>query len=154
MVHMVMLLGMDRIYLYEKRENRFVRQYIEGRMDFPFDLNHSGTSAQRLLEALANELNIDRVSELEFTVIDNRDALCTEVVHRAFKEHIVETIELPKVLMTVMKRLQREKKLHIQEYGVDFDGVHYMLSEGKLCSGPFDLLAYHLDEDALVNMWE
>lgn len=152
MIKLYLLIGKDKLFLYEKKDRQYTRQYVEGSPYFSYDLRRAKDAAETLLKALENEYNLSGTSEIDLAVIENRDPQCSEVMKAALGDNVVETLPLGNALKSAIQRLRREKKEKIDELGVNFDGVHYKLAGDSLLEGPFSLLGYPLSEDKLMNL--
>lgn len=152
MVRFYMLIGKDKLFLYEKINQQYVRQHVEGNPYFSYDLHQAKEAAERLLKVLENEYNLDGPSEIDIVIIENRDPQYSEIMKKAFENNAIETWSLDTVLKPAIQRLRREKREHIDELGVNFDGAHYMVEGDSLREGSFSLLGYLLSEDKLMNL--
>lgn len=147
-----MLIGKNKLFLYEKNNQKYTRQFVEGNPDFPYDPRQAKDAAETLLKILENEYNLDGPGEIDLVIIENRDSQRSEIMNKALGDNVVETWPLDKVLKAAVQRLRREKKERIDELGINFDGAHYLIEGDSLREGPFSLLAYPLSEDRLMNL--
>lgn len=81
----------------------------------------------------------------------NEDSVYNDVIERCMKEYICEKKELKQVLTELFQKLGRDEKIQIDNYGINFDGKHYMLKDGVITKGKFDLLGYTVSEDSIVK---
>lgn len=146
-----LLIGKEKLYLYEKNANLFERLYIEGNPDYSYDINNVKYGIQQLMDNLVNEYNLDTKAEIDFIVIDNENEIISEVVEKIIGEYESKKYTIDSIIIKVFNKLSRDKKLLIEEYGINFDGKNYLLINGNLNKKEFSLLGYTLQEDNLMK---
>lgn len=145
-----MITGKDKLFVYEKQGNDYIRQYIEGNAYYSYNLNNAKNDIEKLIESLVNEYNMETSAEIEFYVIDNENSVCSEVVEKALGDYIEEKYSINSVLINVIQNLRKEKKLMIDKFGVNFDGKNY-INNGQLIKKEFSLLGYTLNSDTIMK---
>lgn len=146
-----MIIGKKNLYLYEKTEHTYEPLYIEGNDSFAYDLNMAQMCVDHLLDTLVDEYNLDSRGEIDLFVIENEDAIITNVMRRSLGEYVQKAYPIRNLLLTATRKLSRDKKLYIGEYGINFDGNNYILSGDELIKKKFSLLGYTLHEDSILK---
>ena len=146
-----LIIGKDKLFLYEKDNGHAVKQYIEGNPYFLYDVNKAESDVQRMLDLLVNEYNLDTVAELEFIILENDDDIRTNKIEQILSDYIIEKLDLRKTLLKIMKTLNKDKKLYINDFGINYDGMSFYIKNNKLEKSEFNLLSYTLQEDTLMK---
>lgn len=146
-----MILGKDTINVYEKENGSYERVYLEGNPGYSYDKNNAKECIEKLFSMLRNKYNMDSVGEIDFVVIDNEDKIVSEVMERALSAYIKSKIKIEDLIYKIFEKLDRDKKLHISEYGVNFDGKNYLCREKKIEKHEFSLLGYTVSDDELIK---
>lgn len=149
-----MVVQKGKVNLYVREGSRLVGQYINGNPEFCYKLNHAAGDMQRLFQSLVDEYNLDSVAELEIIMIENEDAVCSQVVGQALGEYVVERKGIGEAISKAWKRLVKDKKLMVQEYGINFDGKNYKIESERVKKSGFSLLGYTLDPGSLMKYIE
>lgn len=129
---------------------------IDGNLSFEYSVNRVQEDVARFLERLAYYYNLQSPSELNVLLITNEDDSITEAVKNAFDgqekaAHIEGVCEIDDSIADVMRQLSEDKTQHIDEFGVNFDGVNYMFKDNALEKQPFSLIGRTIDVAKLVN---
>lgn len=146
-----LLIGKDRLYLYEKNGNSFERLYIEGNSFYEYDINNAKNSLEKLMQYLVDEYNLDTKAEIDFVVIDNEDKIVSEVMRQAVGEYEKQKYDIECLIKNVSQKLSRDKSLMIQRYGINFDGKNYLIDNDTIKKREFSLLGYTMQEDNLLK---
>lgn len=146
-----LLIGKSNLYVYEKKDNTYERLYIEGNPEYAYDLNSAKTSIEQLMDELVNEYNLDTKAEIDFIVVDNEDRIVSEVMQKVLGEYQSKVYEIDFLMKLVAGKLQRDSKMMIDKFGINFDGKNYLLSDGGIVKNDFNLLGYTLNEDDLMK---
>ena len=146
-----LLIGKSNLYVYEKKDNTYERLYIEGNPEYAYDLNSTKTSIEQLMDELVNEYNLDTKAEIDFIVVDNEDRIVSEVMQKVLGEYQSKVYEIDFLMKLVAGKLQRDSKMMIDKFGINFDGKNYLLSDGGIVKNDFNLLGYTLNEDDLMK---
>lgn len=141
----------DCLTLYEKNGNTFEKVYLGGNPEYAYSVNSAKEHTEKFMAMIQEEYNLDSVGEVEFVVIDNEDEIVSDVMLKAFGKSVKEKIEIDKLMLDVSDALRRDKKMHISEYGINFDGKKYAVSNRKISKEEFSLLAYTLTDDVLMK---
>lgn len=134
--------------------NNYERIPIEGNEQYTYDLNYSTNCINILLEILANEFNLDSIGEIDFIVINNEDKVISEVMNKALEKHIKKIYDIEKIVENLLYKLNRDKKLYIDKYGINFDGKSYIIQENKISKKEFNLLGYTITDEQLIKFVE
>lgn len=146
-----MIVGSDTLYLYEKNGKEYTRQYIDGNPEFHYQINNVKRDMKKMMNALVEEYNLENRSELSFLMIGNDKPQVTEAVGKALEGHIEKKYELNTIIYDIIKRFSEDKKLLVEDFGINFDGVNYCLTDGKVCKADYSLLGYTLQTDDIVK---
>lgn len=141
----------DYFALYEKNGDLFEKIYLSGNPEYRYSINSVKDSTQRFLTTILEEYNLDSIGEIDLIVIDNEDEIITESILKAFDKHVKERVSISKLILKVLMALDRDPKMHISEYGVNFDGKKYGLTDNTVIKAEFSLLAYSLSDDMLIK---
>lgn len=139
------------LVVYEKKNNSFERVYIGGNPDYSYSVNCSKEHISRLINSLVEEYNLDSIGELDFVVIENEDSIISASVLGAFGQSISNVVKIEDLINKVSKNLGRDQKLHISEYGINYDEKRYLVRGNELLKEDFCLLSYSLSEDMLMR---
>ncbi|MGG7175289.1 hypothetical protein ACQPV1_18475 [Clostridium neonatale] len=153
MQNFYMIIGKNELFLYEKNENGYVRQFIEGNSEYSYKLNNAKNDVDRLIKSLVNEYNMETSAEIEFVVIDNENTIYSEIIEKALGEYVAKKNDLKQILTNIIKKLKRDNKLMIDELGINFDGKNYVMSNNKLIKNDYSLLGYTLHADDIMKFY-
>lgn len=145
------IIGRDKLYLYEKNGEEYSRQYIAGYPEFHYQINNVKNDSGKMMDGLVEEYNLENRSELSFCLIGNKDPFITETVSTAFEEYIADRIDLCVIMSEIVKKLSMDEKLLVEEYGVNFGDINYRLVDEALQVTDYSLLGYTLQADDLVR---
>ena len=146
-----MIIGKNKLNVYSTNGGQWEKQYFEGNPEFEYEVNNARHDIEKMFELLVSEYNLDSKAELEFSVLCDEDSVYNDVIERCIKEYICEKKELKQVLTELFQKLGKDEKIQIDNYGINFDGKHYMLKDGVITKGKFDLLGYTVSEDSIVK---
>ena len=146
------VIGKNALYTYERDGRRFEPQFIEGSESFPINLTNISEDVNSYMDILANEKNLGTVAKLEFEVLEGSETNLNTAIVTAFGEHINRVHSLENTLKTVIKKLQRDKNLLIDTYGINYEGCSYKLENNNLLQGEFDLLGYTIHCNDVVGL--
>jgi len=149
-----LIIGKNNLFVYERKNNRFEKQFIEGNPFYPYDLSNSEENVISFLDALANEKNLGTKTKLQFDVLENQDFVRTKSIMKTMSDYVVNVYKIENVIVTAIKKLSKDKTLQIDNYGINYDGVSYKMENGGLLNSYFDLLAYAINDEDLVNLME
>ncbi len=142
-----MIIGKDDLYVYEKEGSQYKKQFIEGNPSFSYELSNIQEDIKEFLELLANEKNLGEKTKLEFDVLENENKVYTNAVIKSLQGCVSQRIDSSEIIKMVFNELKKDKKLQIEQYGINYDGVSYKMENQKLIKGEFDLLAYTICAD-------
>lgn len=146
-----MIIKKEYVCLYEKTGNGFERVYLNGHPEYAYSINHVKDTMEELLKVLQDEYNLETSDELGFTVVENEDRIVTESVVRELGTCVGERIGIERLVEAVMKGLRTDRKLFIDEYGVNFDGTNYVPEEKGIGKNRFSLLGLTIGCDELLK---
>lgn len=148
------IVGINALYTYERDGQRFEPQFIEGSELFSLNSTNISEDVNSYMEILANEKNLGTIAKLEFEVLEGSEKSFNMAVVNALGEHIDKVYQLKSTLMTVVKKLQRDKNLMIDTYGVNYEGHSYKIVNNSLLQKEFDLLAYTIHSNDVVSLMD
>ena len=149
-----MIIGTDKLYLFEQDDGAYSRLYFEGNPFLEYSLNSARQSTEQMLQLLKDQFNLESTAELEFILISNRDSLRTKAVEQEIAPHIRERLSIDEIMLDLLKKLSRDETLMVEEYGVNFDGANFRLHNGALEIEEFSLLGCTMAEDMLLGFLE
>ena len=142
----------SRLSAFSRKGDKFELEYIDGSPSIVYEPQKIKNAVKYLLDGLITNYNLNDGSELEFIVIESRDAIKNKVVldmlnaaHSAFK---VQTLD--NLLKFAIGRLLKDKSLYVNEFGVNYDDSCFRLKEGRLQSDDFSLTAYTLPKENVL----
>lgn len=147
-----MIIGRNALYTYEKNGQKFEQQFIEGSEIYPYSISSISEDVDSYLDALANEKNLGTKAKLEFDILESANLLANTGVLNVLEEYVENKYSLDDAIPTVLKKLSRDKKLLINEYGINYDGCSYKAGNGQLIRGEFDLLAYTVHYNDMIDL--
>jgi len=153
-MQLILLIGKEQCFVYEKRSAGYEKQYIGGHPGVPFELQDAQTAVEFLVNDLVEEFNLSDKKELTFTLITNEDVYYTKVIEdELVKQEIeVKRDDVNRRILDVLNRLQTQSGLLVDKYGINFDGKCYQKAgDKKLWKKEFSLLAYTVDEDEFMS---
>lgn len=129
---------------------------IDGNLSFEYSMNRVQEDVARFLERLAYYYNLSGSSELSVLLVANEDDSITKTVANAFDGqekavHREDVCEIDRIITDVIRQLSNDKTQHIDEFGVNFDGINYMLKNNTLEKQPFSLLGLTIGAAELAN---
>ena len=149
-----MLVKRDKFVIY-KPDRNYELQYVNGEPFFAYEINRLADAMQNLLNSLTEEYNLESMHDVDLSVLVNGDAvvgnliedfLITKEISR--KENIISVIPM---LEKIYKKLERDKSLLIDLYGINYDGINYCKEKSQLVASNFKLLAYTLKDADIIN---
>lgn len=146
-----MIISKEKLYLYKKDNDEYLRQQIEGNYYFRYSINNVRNDVNRLLNSLVKEFNMDTRAEIMLVVIDNEDDITSRSIEASIKEYTVDKYDISTLMLKVLKTLDKDSSLLINEFGVNFDGKNYIQKDDRIVKKGFNLLGYTLDEDDLMK---
>ena len=146
-----LVIGKERFYVYSKENHDLELEYIDGNPYRRYNPQDIKRETKSLMETLANVNNLGSVDELEFSVVENSDRVRNANVATVLAESMKEKIALKKLIVQAMNDLQKDKALHIEEYGINYDGDTYKLFGGEVKQVEYSLLGYRLETDKLIH---
>ena len=146
-----MVVEKERLYLFERSKNGFDRVYIEGNPDFLYSINAIRDYMKRLSAFIYEEYNLEHEEEMAFTLIDNENKIISDAIVNTLSGHIIEKINVECLIKYIILELQRDEKLYISEYGVNYDGRNYILKGNEIIKSDFSLLGYTLDCEEIIR---
>lgn len=146
-----LVLGKNRIHIYELLENSFALQRINGNPFYEYTYSNAEKDIQTMLEFLCEEFNLASFAGLELYLLENENQAYTETVINALNNVSATKVSLNMAIKHVLKKIVNDKNISMQEYGINFDGVNYKLQGDEIITDSFDLLAYTIKPEVLVK---
>lgn len=127
-----MIIGKHALYTYQKSGQGLEPQFIEGSEAYLYNSSSIREDIEAYLEALANEKNLGTKAKLEFDILEGTDRLRNAGIFQSLEDYTDKRYPIDDALKTVIKKLSRDKKLLINEYGINYDGCSYKLADGRV----------------------
>ncbi|MBO5470041.1 MAG: hypothetical protein J6A03_09935 [Lachnospiraceae bacterium] len=147
----LMVIGRNAIFTYAYEGKEYVPQLIEGSEKYLYNVNNISYEIETYLTALANEKNLGTKAKLEFDVLESSDPFCNSMVMNYMETYIEKKYDINNVMKEILKKLSRDESLLIEEYGVNYDGVSFVLKDNEIKKQPYNLLAYRIGYDDLIQ---
>ena len=141
----------DCLSIYEKNVNSYEKVYLGGNPEYAYNVNSAKDYVNRFFEMIIEEYNLDTIGEIDFVVIDNEDEIISNVMLAALGQSVKRQISIENLMLEVLDSLGRDLKLHISQYGINFDGKKYLVKDKRVVKEEFCLLAYTLTDDMLIK---
>lgn len=149
-MHFYMIIGKSAFYLYRRADSGFVVEHIDGKPYCHYDVHSIKSDLQKLLGSLsrANDVYDDEIS---FSVIENADRIRNVNIETFLENRVKEKIPLNNILVRAVKSFVEDETLHIDEFGINYDGASYILRNNILHKNSFSLLAYNVSQEKLLE---
>ena len=151
MVSFRLLLTQKRFYVYQKRDGALEREYIDGNPWMAYDGHQMAEHLQHLLAILKNNHNLDEEEKLHIDLIGCADDVRNQQVKKQLADQLEDYIELSSVLPKLMRVLSENAALHIEDFGINYDGLSYIIRQEEWEQDEFRLLAYTVSVDHLME---
>lgn len=148
------IIGNNALYTYERDGQQFKPQYIEGSDSYAISSVNIGEDVNSYMEILANEKNLGTIAKLEFEMLEGTDQNVNMAIINAFGDHIDKVYKLDDSLKVIFKKLQRDKKLMVETFGINYEGYSYIFKDNDVCRGNYDLLAYTIHCDDVIGLMD
>jgi len=146
-----MIIGRNAFYLYRRTNNGFEIEYVDGNSYRHYDTHSIKSDLMNLLETVADTNNLDSTDEIFFTVIENADSVRNKNVEQVLENRVKEKFSVDEILIRAVNSLSQNKDLHINEFGINYDGASYLFKNGKLEKNSYSLLAYNIGQEKLME---
>ena len=144
----------NSIITYEAVGNGFLPQMIEGSKKYSYNINTVNDDMDAYLQALANEKNLGTVARLEFDVVEGTDVFCNNAIINVLEKYIDKKYNINTAIAKAIGKLSRDKNLLIDQYGVNYDDISYIMIDNEIKKQPYNLLAYRVECDDLVDLMD
>ncbi len=146
-----LVIGKDKFFIYS-RDNKGVEPvFIDGNPFRQYNPQNIKQDMTDLLEYLADAYNEASTDELEFSVVENSDRVCTANVSSVLGNRMKEQFSLDKIIANGMHHLQNDVSLHIKDYGVNYDGNSYKLEGDMAKKVEYSLLGFRLEPKQIME---
>ena len=146
-----MIVGKNAFYLYRRTAFGFEIEYIDGNPCRNYDTHRIKADLKNLLETVADTNNLDSADEIFFTVIENADPIRNKNIAQVLGNRIKDKFSVDEILTRAVNSLAQNKNLHIDEFGINYDGNSYLLKNGRLKKNSYSLLAYNVGQEKLME---
>ena len=150
MVSFRLLLTQGKFYVYREKDGTFEQEYIDGNPWMEYDSHQIVENLHQLLTALKNNHNLDETDPLRINLIGCADEIRNQQVKKNLK-NLGDYTPLLSLLPKIMRTLSDDATLHITDFGINYDGLSYVMREGDLEQNDFQLLAYTVSVDQLMK---
>ena len=152
MKNLYMVIGKSELLLYEREDDKFNKQYIDGNPGFSYELRNIENSISELLEALVNENNLESKNELGFTLIRDANDRVGGKVESCIADYINDVIILEEIVEDYIHKAATDPLSMIDEYGINYYDNNYIIKDGKVIKSDFDLLGLTVNTDSLMEV--
>lgn len=140
------------LLIYEKNKNAYETVYLGGNAEYSYSINRVYSNIDSFLNTIVEEYNLDAIEDINLIVIDNENSFISNEIISALGERVKRRINIEKLVFDVLQVFEKDKKIHITEYGINYDGKKYSLHESNLVKEEFNLLSYSLKDDELMKL--
>jgi hypothetical protein len=151
MVSFRLLLTQKKFYVYREKGGTFEQEYIDGNPWMEYDSHQIVENLRQLLTALKNNHNLDVEEQLQINLIGCADDIRNQQVKKCLEDQMGEYTPLLALLPKIMRALSEDTTLHIAQFGINYDGMSYVMRDGTLEQNDFQLLAYTVSVDQLME---
>ncbi len=137
----------NKFYVYDEARKPF---HVEGEPFFAYNVNKIRAAVAKLWEQIADEQNLDK-NEINFLIVSNSDNVRNESLSKELGTAIVKTYALDELIRSALTELAKNPKLHINEFGLNYDGECYHFDNGLLIHDDFSLLALSIEPSELLK---
>ncbi len=139
-----MIIGKELLYICRERNGALEPVYIHGNQYQQYNpySNTIKDDIRKILEAVADQHNLDAADGIDISLVENADRVRNENIKKALSGNLKRTIPLNDVLLRLVNSLRGKKELHIDDFGINYDGDSYILRNGQLQRSAYSLLAY------------
>lgn len=148
------IIGKKALYTYECNGHQLKPQYIEGSDFYAISPVNIGDDVNSYMEILADEKNLGTIAKLEFEILEGTDSKVNMAIMDAFGDNIGKVYKLDDTLKVILKKLQRDKKLMVETFGINYEGYSYIFKDNDICRGNYDLLAYTIHCDDVIGLMD
>lgn len=143
-MHFFMIIGKELLYICRARDGALEPVYIHGNLFQQYNpySNTIKDDVRKILEAVADQHNLDAADGMDISLVENADRVRTENIKKALSGSIKRIIPLNDVLLRLVNSLRGKKELHIDDFGINYDGDSYLPRGGQLQRSAYSLLAY------------
>ena len=105
------LIKKNCLSIYEKNGNAYEKVYLGGNPDFSYSISSAKEGADRFLEMIVDEYNLNTMGEIDLVVIDNEDEILSDVMLRAFGQSVKKRISIEGLMGEVLILMARNTSL-------------------------------------------
>ncbi len=142
----------NRIYLYKHLESRYIVQSINGNLYYEFHEKNITNNVDSLLKLLCDEYNLESSEGLTIDILESNSSKNTSVILSTIsKQASAKRINLESTMLKILMKLQKNDQLMVGLYGINYEGVNYLLENKNIKTSEFNLLAYSLEVEELIK---
>lgn len=148
-----LLVNSGSLCLFEKNYSQFERVFLEGNSEYSLLEGTIKDNIEKMIELLLDEYNLDSVDEVRFMVIGQKNNHFNEIL-RVLDQNVQRVFDIEEMSKKVIDNLiERDVKL-IKEYGFNFGEYNYKLATKGIEITEFNLLAFTVNQDELLEFIE
>ena len=151
MTKIYLVICKNKFYVYDEARKPI---QIDGKPFFEYDRNKIREATLRLTTELVDMNKLPSESELKFFVVENSDATLNEGFMKVRGDLVAKKFSLDGLLRTTIRELSANPKLHVGEFGVNYDGDCYRPADDSLTRSDFSLLALSIEPEALLKFFD
>lgn len=152
MTDLLVFITPERIYTFNRTENNYEALKIKGETDYPYDLSLGSTWAEEYIKDLTDRLCESSPKELQIEAVftDNR---LKDKIMRDMRQYVSVTEgNFDGLVSEIMKNLQSDSSLRIQEYGINLNDICYRYNDSSaICKADFSLTAYTVSVERITE---
>ena len=150
-MHFYMIIGKNSFHAYRLSDTGLEPEFIDGNPFFPYNPHTIKTDVGKFLSSIADSNNLDSTDNIEMSVVLNADRVRNVNTLNALGNKAKDKIPAEDILIRLVNNLSKNNELHIDEFGINYDGESYLMMNGKLQTRPYSLLAYTIKQEEFVS---
>lgn len=146
-----MFITKDAFYVYSLKNGRLASEFIDGNPFLRYSLRTAEADVNNLIEALADKYNLNSTKDVDFTMIENSDPVRNTKVAKALGGQLKAAVKLNDALLTAIDELAKDPGLRINDFGINYDGMSYLVRDGRLNQYSYSLLALTINSKDIAK---
>ena len=129
----------------------FEQVHIDGSPYVQYMLPNIKDEVILIIDKLANIYNLDGNTDMSIILVENSDRVRNVNVKKALGNKVTKSISINSL---IEKFIYENNDAAVAEYGVNYDGETFIMSEGKIHKQPYSLLGVRVGVDKLMKLDE
>lgn len=148
---LILIVMENEIFFYENQNSKVVPITYKGEQFFPWDRKSMTSDFNSCAEYLRNEFSILEFYDFAIDIHSNNIKIIEYAIEDAFSKAEINYYDISNTMNNIIGNLGR-KIPAAMEYGVNFDGRHYIRTTKKsITIGNYNLLAVYIDANTYIQ---